>query len=69
MTWLDLYNFLHEQANCSKNIGKFDWQQEIKVFDYGTLDYYDANINQMPDRILSFGIDTTSWETVNDTGN
>lgn len=67
MTWLDLYNFLYEQANYSKNIGKFDWQQEIKVFDYGTLDYYHANINQMPDRILSFGIDTTSLETINDT--
>ncbi len=68
MTWLDLYNFLYEQANCSKNIGKFDWQQEIKVFDYGTLDYYDTNIRQMPDRILSFSIDSmhTTEETVND---
>jgi hypothetical protein len=67
MTWLDLYNFLYEQANCSKNIGKFDWQQTIKIFDYGTLDYYEANINQMPDRIVAFGIDTTSLETINDT--
>ena len=66
MTWLDLYNFLHEQANCSKNICKFDWQQEIKVFDYGTLDYYETSINQLPDHILSFGIDTTqSLETTN----
>ena len=65
MTWLDLYNFLHEQANCSKNIGKFDWQQEIKVLDYGTLDYYEANINQLPDRILSFGIDTTQSLEIN----
>ena len=65
MTWLDLHNFLHEQANCSKNIGKFDWQQEIKVFDYCTLDYYEANINQLPDRILSFGIDTTQSLEIN----
>lgn len=61
MKWIDLYNFLYEQANCSKNIGKFDWQQEIKVFDYGTLDYYDTSINQLPDRIVSFGIDTTQF--------
>jgi hypothetical protein len=67
MTWLDLYNFLYEQANCSKNIGKFDWQQEIKVFDYASLEYYETSITQLPDRILSFGIDTTSLETINDT--
>ena len=65
MTWLDLYNFLHQQANCSKNIGNFDWQQEIKIFDYGTLDYYETNISQLPDRILSFDIDTTQSLEIN----
>jgi hypothetical protein len=39
MTWLDLYNFLYERANDMKNLGKFDWQSEVKVYDnaYGGL--------------------------------
>jgi hypothetical protein len=39
VTWLDLYNFLHKQANDIKIFGKFDWQKEVKVYDnaYGGL--------------------------------
>jgi hypothetical protein len=39
MSWLDLYNFLYERANDMKNLGQFDWQKEVKVYDnaYGGL--------------------------------
>jgi hypothetical protein len=39
MNWLDLYNFLHQKANDMKAFGKFDWQQDVKVYDnaYGGL--------------------------------
>jgi hypothetical protein len=39
MSWLDLYNFLYERANDMKNLGQFDWQSEVKVYDnaYGEL--------------------------------
>jgi hypothetical protein len=39
MNWLDLYNFLYERAHDMKNLGQFDWQSEVKVYDnaYGEL--------------------------------
>jgi len=44
MSWLDLYNFLHQQANDIKAFGKFDWQSKVKVYDnaYGGL--FSANL-------------------------
>ena len=33
MNWLDLYNFLHQQANDLKNLGKFNWQAPVEVYD------------------------------------
>jgi hypothetical protein len=65
MTWLDLYNFLHEQANAIKNVGKFPWQEEVQVFDFGTLEYYSTDFIQMPDKKISFSVDTTQVETTN----
>lgn len=58
MTWLDLYNFLYERANDVKNPGSFPWQEEIKVFDWETLDYYSTNIIEPPDHKISLSIDT-----------
>lgn len=40
MTWLDLYNYLHEQANNIQNVGQFPWQNPAEVFDYETLKAY-----------------------------
>lgn len=57
MTWLDLYTLLHKQANDIKNIGSFPWQEQVNVFDFETLDYYEANIIEM-DNKFSFSIDT-----------
>lgn len=60
MTWLDLYNYLHEQANNIQNVGKFPWQEKVELFDWGTLDYYSVDFLQiLPDNKLSMSIDTT----------
>lgn len=40
MTWLDLYHYLHSQANDIKNIGKFDWNSPVVVHDASTGDEY-----------------------------
>lgn len=57
MTWLDLYNFLHDQANNSKNIGKFPWNEPVSIHDAETGDefscetYYISD-NRGDDRIV-----------------
>ena len=33
MKWIDLFDFLHKQANELKNIGKFNWQDKVVVYD------------------------------------
>lgn len=60
MTWLDLYNFLHDQANNSKNFGKFPWSETVQVFDFDTLEYYSTDFIQMPDNKISLSIDTSN---------
>ena len=47
MTWLDLYNFLHQRANDIKNLGKFDWQAEVKVYDNSYGGIYSADLINM----------------------
>jgi len=39
MKWIDLFQFLNQKANDMKNLGQFDWQKEVKVYDnaYGGL--------------------------------
>lgn len=34
MTWLDLYNYLHTQANL--NVGNFDWSVPVMIHDAST---------------------------------
>lgn len=36
LTWLELYNFLHKQANEVKNIGNFDWNDNVFVYNSDT---------------------------------
>lgn len=40
LTWLDLYNFLHYQANDIKNFGKFDWNVPVIIHDAETGDEF-----------------------------
>lgn len=65
MTWLDLYNYLYERANDVKNLGSFPWQEEVSVFDFETLKYYPIDFIEMPDKKISFEIDTYESEIVN----
>lgn len=60
MTWLDLYNFLYEQANNIKNHGKFPWQENVEVFDFETLQYYPTDFIEFADKKLSLSIDTVN---------
>lgn len=72
MTWLDLYNYLNKQANDVDNFGKFPWQNNVEVFDFETLQYYQTDFIQMPDNKISLSIDTyikNNQETVNGSGN
>lgn len=50
MNWLDLYNFLHQRANDIKNLGKFDWQSKVQVYDNEHGGLYDADLIQMYDQ-------------------
>lgn len=58
ITWLDIYNYLHKQANDIQNLGKFPWQEEAKIFDFGTLRYFPTDFIEMPDGKISLSIDT-----------
>ena len=60
MTWLDLYNFLYTKANDVKNIGSFPWQENVQIFDWETLEYYNVDFIEMPDKKISLSIDTTN---------
>jgi hypothetical protein len=65
MKWIDLFQYLNERANDFKNLGQFPWQEEVQVFDFGTLEYYSTDFIQMPDKKISFSVDTTQVETTN----
>jgi len=39
-TWLDLYNFLYKQANDINNLGKFDWNEPVIIYDADTGNEY-----------------------------
>jgi len=62
MTWLDLYNFLYDRANDVKNPGSFPWQEEVKVFDWETLEYYNTDFTELSNKI-SLSVDTYQTET------
>ena len=35
ITWLDLYNFLHDQANNINKVGNFNWNTPVVIHDAG----------------------------------
>lgn len=49
MTWLDLYKFLNEQANSTKNFGQFDWNQPVTIHDAETGDEYSCDTYYISD--------------------
>ena len=60
MKWIDLFTFLNEKANDINTLGQFPWQEEVKVFDFETLEYHAAYFIQMPDGTVSLLIDSAS---------
>jgi hypothetical protein len=40
MTWLDLYNYLYQQANNIQNFGNFNWDEPVIYHDVFTGDEY-----------------------------
>jgi len=65
MKWIDLFQYLNERANDFKNLGQFPWQEEVQVFDFNTLEYYSTDFIQMPNKKISFSVDTTQLEITN----
>lgn len=43
MTWLDLYNYLNKQANLTKNVGEFNWQDQVIVYDTWNMKEYNCD--------------------------
>ncbi len=43
MTWLDLYNYLHAQANGLDNIGNFNWNVPVLIHDAESGDEYNCD--------------------------
>lgn len=38
ITWLELYQFLHEKANNVKNFGDFNWSEQVIIHNASTGD-------------------------------
>lgn len=49
MTWLDLFNFLHERANNIHAIGTFDWNKPVLVHDADTGDEFSCDTYYVSD--------------------
>lgn len=47
MTWLELYTFLNERANDIKNVGSFDWQAPVRVYDNQYGGVHDADLIEL----------------------
>jgi hypothetical protein len=59
MTWLDLYQYLHSQANDISNIGKLDWNSSVLVHDAETGDGYFCDTYFIDNQLtLAFNMET-----------
>lgn len=47
MKWIDLFQFLNERANDFKNLGQFDWQADVKVYDNQYGGVYNADLIEL----------------------
>lgn len=51
MKWIDLFEFLNEQANNINNIGKFDWNSPVIIHDAETGDEYNCDTYTFDNRL------------------
>lgn len=49
ITWLELYNFLHKQANDINNVGKFEWNKQVMIHNAETGDEYTCDTWEITD--------------------
>jgi hypothetical protein len=49
MKWIDLFEFLNQRANDFKNLGQFDWQSEVKVYDNAYGELFNADLIEFND--------------------
>lgn len=49
ITWLELYNYLYEQANDKENFGLFDWNTPVIVHDALTGEEYTCDTYYISD--------------------
>lgn len=49
MTWLDLYNFLHDKANNLHSVGTFNWNKPVLVHDADTGDEFSCDTYYVSD--------------------
>lgn len=63
MTWLDLYQFLHQQANNLDAIGTFDWSKPVIVHNAANGEeclcdtYYISDLNDSDRLVLLTNIE------------
>jgi hypothetical protein len=63
MTWLDLYNFLHDQANKIENVGKFQWDTPVIIHDAETGDEFNCDTYIFDDKLtLTINMDSVFLE-------
>jgi hypothetical protein len=62
MRWIDLFQFLNKQANDMKNLGKFNWQDEVVIYDASSGEKYTCDTYHIKnDRfVLMINLDKTS---------
>jgi hypothetical protein len=49
MKWIDLFQFLNIRANDLKNLGQFDWQADVKVYDNNYGGIHNADLIELHD--------------------
>lgn len=59
MNWLDLYNYLYDQAHDMEKMGEFNWQEEIVLHDANTGEEKGVDIFRLGDKtVLTINSDT-----------
>jgi|688.fasta_scaffold1059487_3 hypothetical protein len=61
MKWIDLFQFLNEQANNLANIGKFNWQKQVIIYDASSGQSYKCDTYRVKNNnaVLMINLDKT----------
>lgn len=50
ITWLELYKFLHHQANNINGLGTFDWNKPVSIYDASNGDEFYCDTYYLTDK-------------------